>query len=503
MSSLATLLERSAHLHADRVALVECASDGGGSDEGGAVEPASATYGQLWSDARRGAAWLGGRIQLGDRVLLHLRNGREFVTAYYAVLVAGGVVVPLPAAATGAECAAVQRDSGARLVLTKGLLRYDDKPAAAVGRAAGDVAAILYTSGTSGDPKGVVLTHGNLLDNATVASRDVAQFTSEDVMLVTVQFAHAFGMTSVLNACLVAGATLVVPERWDAGIALELMRRHAVTVVRGVPTTYVDLLAALGPGVAGPTLRAAFSGGAAMSPDLLASVEKAFDTTVFEGYGLTEASPLVACNQRAQGRRPGTVGHPVPGVEVKIAEPGDGGPIVDAVGKTGEVVVRGPNVMAGYWNRPAESAAVLIDGWLRTGDIGAFDPDGFLRIIDRAKDVIKRGGAAVYPREVEDRLTAHPGVRAAAVVGVPDDRYGERVVAAVVRHESPAGADEAVADELPADEALAAELQAWCRCTLSSYKCPVDIRVVARLPLGPTGKVLKRELRAHWGEPTR
>ncbi|MDQ1703244.1 MAG: long-chain acyl-CoA synthetase [Frankiaceae bacterium] len=468
MASLAGLLQRSAREHGDRVAVVA------GED--------SVTYAELWAAARRGAAWLAGRIVPGDRVVLQVRNGAEFVRAYYAVLAAGGVVVPLPPLSTDVELAAVAKDSGAVLVLREGDLGDAGEPLEPLARNDSDAAAILYTSGTSGDPKGVVLTHGNLLSNATVASRDVARFTSGDVMLVTVQFAHAFGMTSVLNACLYAGATLIVPPRWDPAAALDLMRRHGVTVVRGVPTTYVDLLAALAPGDEAPRLRAAFSGGAAMPVALLERVEAAFSTTVWEGYGLTEASPLVACNQRDRGRRAGTVGHAVPGVEVRLADIAVRDAIVDAPDAVGEVVVRGPNVMAGYWQRPEDTGAVLVDGWLRTGDVGEFDADGFLRIVDRAKDVIKRGGAAVYPREVEERLTAHEAVRAAAVVGVPDERYGERVVAAVVtRH-----------------DVAAPELTAWCRAALSSYKCPVEIRLVDALPLGPTGKVLKRELRARW-----
>ncbi|MCU1678580.1 MAG: long-chain fatty acid--CoA ligase [Frankiales bacterium] len=454
MASLAGLLERSARLYDGRRALV-CGAG-------------TTTYAELWLDVRRAAGWMSGRIAAGDRVLVQLPNGREFVVAYYAVLAAGGVVVPLHARATDLEREAVARDSDASLVLAAGGLGYGAEVTDPVARADDDPAAILYTSGTSGDPKGVVLTHGNLLSNATVASRDVARFTADDVMLVTVQFAHAFGMTSVLNACLYAGASLVVPGRWDAGAALGLMRAHGVTVVRGVPTTYVDLLGALPAGAAGPPLRAAFSGGASMPVALLERVEAAFATTVWEGYGLTEASPLVACNQVEHGRRPGTVGQPVPGVEVRIDE------------STGELLVRGPNVMAGYWHRQADTAAVLVDGWLRTGDIATIDADGFVRILDRSKDVIKRGGAAVYPREVEERLAAHPAVRAAAVVGVPDERLGERVVAVVV----------------PGAEVSADELHAWCRDALTSYKCPAVIEFVDRLPLGPSGKVLKRELRA-------
>ncbi|MDQ1681407.1 MAG: long-chain acyl-CoA synthetase, partial [Frankiaceae bacterium] len=213
-------------------------------------------------------------------------------------------------------------------------------------------------------------------------------------------------------------------------------------------------------------------------------VERAFSTTVWEGYGLTEASPLVACNQRRHGRRPGTVGHAVPGVEIALADPSVRGTIVETSSRTGEIVVRGPNVMAGYWGRPEETAATVVDGWLRTGDIGARDGGGFLCVVDRVKDIIKRGGAAVYPREVEDVLRAHDSVRAVAVVGLPDDRYGERVAAFVV------------AGHLPAEDDLAAELDAWCRATLAAYKCPSVYEFVDGLPLGPTGKVLKRVLRA-------
>jgi long-chain acyl-CoA synthetase len=469
MTSLATLLQHSAERHPQRTALIH-------GDE-------RTSYADLWADVLRAAASLRTRIVPGDRVVLQLPNSREWVTAYYGALAAGGVVVPLHVAATETERHNVIRDSGATLTLLAGDVGLADAEAEPLDRRDADPAAIVYTSGTSGDPKGVVLTHGNLLSNATVASRDVAGFRHDDVMLVTVQFAHAFGMTSVLNACLYAGATLVLTDRWHAPTALDLMRRHGVTVLRGVPTIYVDLLDALGD-APGPAVRAAFSGGASLPVPVLERVERAFSTTVWEGYGLTEASPLVACNQRRYGRRAGTVGHAVPGVDIALADPAVRGTIVESSSGTGEIVVRGPNVMAGYWRRPAETAATIVDGWLRTGDIGARDAEGFLRVVDRVKDVIKRGGAAVYPREVEDVLVAHEKVRAAAVVGVADDRYGERVAAFVV------------ADRVPAADDLATELDAWCRATLAAYKCPSVYEFVEGLPLGPTGKVLKRVLGA-------
>jgi long-chain acyl-CoA synthetase len=474
MTSVATLLQHSADGHGERTALIH-------GDE-------RTSYADLWADVLRAAAWLRTRIAPGDRVVLQLPNSREWVTAYYGVLAAGGVAVPLHFAATETERHNVIRDSGATVTLLAGDIQLGPLPdapslATPIDRDDDDPAAILYTSGTSGDPKGVVLTHRNLLSNATVASRDVAGFRHDDVMLVTVQFAHAFGMTSVLNACLYAGATLVLTDRWHPPTALDLMRRHGVTVLRGVPTIYVDLLDALGD-APGPAVRAAFSGGASLPVPVLERVERAFSTTVWEGYGLTEASPLVACNQRRFGRRPGTVGHAVPGVEIALADPAVRGAIVETSSDTGEIVVRGPNVMAGYWRRPAETAATIVDGWLRTGDIGARDDDGFLCVVDRVKDIIKRGGAAVYPREVEDVLRAHDSVRAVAVVGLNDDRYGECVAAFVV------------AGHLPADDDLAAELDAWCRATLAAYKCPSVYEFVDGLPLGPTGKVLKRVLRA-------
>ena len=450
MTSLATLLEASAQRHPAHAAL-RCVDE-------------SITYEQLWDRALRFAASL--RLTPGDRVVLQLQNSIDFVVAAYGIWAAGGVVVPLHITATDTEVRTVVDDSDAVRVLRRGDIQLGAAAARAVDRADDEPAAILYTSGTSGDPKGVVLTHANLLTNATVASRDVARFTADDVMLVTVQFAHAFGLTSVLNACLYAGTTLVVPDRWHPQRALDLMRQHAVTVVRGVPTTYIDLLSVLENTPDAPQLRAAFSGGAAMAPQLLTNVEETFGTTVWEGYGLTEAAPLVACNQVEHGRRPGTVGHAVPGVEVRIAD-------------DGELLARGPNVMAGYWRRPSETARTVVDGWLRTGDLGSYDDAGFLVIAGRSKDVIKRGGATVYPLEVEAVLLAHPGIRAAAVVGVPDGRYGERVAAAVVS-----------SGEAPSRP----ELIHWCRERLSPYKCPDVLVFVDALPLGPTGKVLRRKL---------
>ncbi|KOX16360.1 AMP-dependent synthetase [Nocardiopsis sp. NRRL B-16309] len=488
--SVATILRDSAARYPDRTAVVE---DG-----------VRIGYAALWRQVLGFAAVLRGRgVGPGDRVAVLLPNTADFPRAYYAVLAAGGTVVPVHALLVEEEVEYVLRHSGCVAVVSGGPLRtVADAAAARVGvevlevgtgddplpyaepRQPEDTAAILYTSGTTGRPKGARLTHLNLVMNATVCAQDLLGLTGDDVVLGCLPLFHSYGQSCAMNTTLRAGATLVLTPRFTGPGALELMAEEGVTVFMGVPTMYHALTEAADAG-ARPlptTLRAAVSGGAALPVALLERFETAFDTTVLEGYGLTETSPAATFNQHTTGRRPGTVGHPVWGVEVAIADAGEEKRIALLPdGEVGEVVVRGHNVFAGYLDDPVATAAAVVDGWFRTGDLGVRDADGFLGIVDRKKDLIIRGGFNVYPREVEEVLARHPAIAQVSVVGLPDEARGEEICAAVVLRPGAAATPEEIAD--------------WARERLGRHKYPRVVRLLTELPLGPSGKILKRELR--------
>ncbi|MFE1910738.1 long-chain-fatty-acid--CoA ligase [Streptomyces anandii] len=491
------------------------------------------TYRQLWERARSqaGVLRLHG-VGPGDRVALMAPNSPQFPAAYYAVLALGATVVPLSAQLRSAEVEFVLRDSGARAlvceasVLAQGAAAAGeagvslftvggghpagaalDAPGAApapdtyVDRSPDDIAAVLYTSGTTGRPKGAMLTHRNIVTNIEVTAVSPFAVEPDDVLLGCLPLSHTFGQTCVMGTCFLAGATLVLMPRFTAADALELMHRHGCTVFMGVPTMYHALLEAVAAGGPPPTaLSRAYSGGSALPVPVLEEVRRVLGCEVYEGYGLTETSPVVAYNRPGLTCRPGTVGLPVAGVEVAVAR----ADVEEAVeplpaGEVGEIVIRGHNVMAGYLGRPEATAEVLVDGWFRSGDLGVLDADGFLSVVDRKKDLIIRGGYNVYPREVEEVLLRHPAVGQVAVVGVPDARWGEEVCAVVVPADAPGGG-EGTANGLPDDgEETAAALVAWSRRHLAGYKCPRRIEFVTSLPLGPSGKVLKRELAGRLG----
>ncbi|MFT9671159.1 long-chain-fatty-acid--CoA ligase [Streptomyces rhizosphaericola] len=489
--SVATILQESAARHPDRIAVVD-----------GDVR---VTYRDLWRDALRLAARLrADGVGTGDRVALLLPNSADFPRAYYAVLAAGATVVPVHGLLVAEEVAYVLRHSGCRTVLAAGELTAVAEAAAADtgvrvlavdhgGRALDgldgpeprdpdDTAVVLYTSGTTGRPKGALLTHANLVRNATVCARDLFALTPDDVVLGCLPLFHSFGQSCAMNAALGAGASLVLTARFTGPGALALMAREAVTVFMGVPTMYHALAEAAvadGPRPAG--LRLAVSGGAALPVALLERFEDAFGTVILEGYGLTETSPAATFNRPGE-RRPGTVGRPIPGVEAAVADPRIEDRVVPLPdGERGEVVLRGHNVFAGYLDNPRATAQALVDGWFRTGDLGVRDQDGFLTIVDRKKDLIIRGGFNVYPREVEETLARHPGIAQVSVVGLPDDVRGEEICAAVVAR--------------PGARLHPDELVEWARERLGRHKYPRIVRVLGSLPLGPSGKVLKRELR--------
>src|SRR4051794_14487170 len=440
-------------------------------------------------------------IKPGDRVGLMLPNVPYFAIAYYGILRAGGVVVPMNvllkeretsfylsdarasavfawhecttaakagAVTVGASCILVEPGQFERL-----LGAYAPADRSIEPRDADDTAVILYTSGTTGTPKGAELTHGNLRAN-TEAAVELMQLTgSDDVILGALPLFHSFGQTCGLNASVAAGACLTLIARFAPGKALSVIERDAVTVFEGVPTMYGALLHHPDRGSYDTSsLTLCASGGAALAVEVLRGFEAAFACTVLEGYGLSETSPIASFNHAHRERKPGSIGTPIDGVEMKL---------IDVIDGAGEIVIRGHNVMKGYWNRPdATAEAIDADGWFKTGDIARIDEDGYFFIVDRKKDLIIRGGYNVYPREVEEVLYEHPAVREAAVVGVAHAELGEEVGAAV--------ALKAGADVTPA------ELRAFVKERLAAYKYPRSVWIVDELPKGPTGKILKREI---------
>jgi long-chain acyl-CoA synthetase len=489
--SLAFVLAESARKYPDRIAT--------------ALGEERTSYAQLWEQARSFAGLLRDDygVRAGDAVALLLPNVADFPRAYYAVLALGGVVVPVHALLTPGEIEYVLRDSGAKLLVGHPALPAGVEGAARAGiafthvatppasridavtqREAQDDAVILYTSGTTGKPKGAVLTHLNMLLNANVAAFDLFEAREDDVLLGALPLFHSFGQTCVMNAGFRAGCRIVLMPRFDGAAALDLMVREGVTCFAGVPTMYVALLQAAKSDSRRPPLRRLNSGGASIPVVVMDRVRETFGVEIEEGYGLSETAPIATFNQRAIGVKPGTVGVPIWGVKVGIAAP-DVEERIELLpqGERGEVVIRGHCVFSRYLNNPEATAAAKVDGWFRSGDIGSLDDDGFLSILDRKKDLILRGGFNVYPREVEEALLRHPGIAQVAVVGLPHEVHGEEVCAVVIRAENADGVD-------------AETIVAWARENMAKHKYPRIVEFVDVFPLGPSGKVLKRELAA-------
>lgn len=467
-------------------------------------------YRELAVAARRVAEHLRSQgVRPGERVCVMLPNVVEFAALYYGCLLAGVVVVPMNPLLKAREVGYYVRDSGACLLFgwhecadaaTAGasaggapcVLVHPDRflpslPDVAalpgtpepVDRADTDTAVILYTSGTTGSPKGAELTHANLRENAKVMSETALLLSSSDVVLGALPLFHTFGQTCAMNTAVLTGACLALVPRFDPELVLRIIERDRVTVFEGVPTMYSALLqhARTGRFDAG-SLRVCVSGGAGLPVEVLHAFEKAFGCVILEGYGLSETSPVAAFNHLGAVRKPGSIGTPVRGVEMRLFhEPGS----PTGEGPIGEIAVKGHNVMKGYWGRLEDTAEAIRDGWFHTGDLARVDEDGYFYIVDRKKDVIIRGGYNVYPREVEEVLYEHPAVAEAAVVGIPDAHLGEEVGAAVALR--------------PKVTATPQELVDHVRGQLAAYKYPRHVWIVDALPKGPTGKILKREIR--------
>jgi long-chain acyl-CoA synthetase len=463
------------------------------------------TYEQLDDLSARAAGWLLRRgLQPGDAVGIMTPNVPHFPVFYYGVLRAGGAVVPMNPLLKAREVAHYLGDSGARLVLAWEDVAGEAARAGAATagaeaviisgptlseaatwplapsvarRADDDTAVILYTSGTTGTPKGAELTHANMHRNASVTATSLLSLGPEDVVMGCLPLFHSFGQTCGLNAAVLSGACLTLVPRFSPAAALEVISRDGVTVFEGVPTMYVGLLGA-GAGTTDTScLRLCVSGGAALPVDVLHGFEKEFEAVILEGYGLSETSPVATFN-RFGNRKPGSIGLPIEGVELTLVGPDD--QVVTGTGEVGEIAVRGHNVMKGYWNRPEATATAMRDGWFRTGDLAKVDEDGFYYIVDRKKDMIIRGGYNVYPREIEEVLYEHPAVFEAAVIGVPHPSLGEEVGAAVTLR--------------PGAQATAEELREYVKTRVAAYKYPRHVWLTDGLPKGPTGKLLKREI---------
>jgi long-chain acyl-CoA synthetase len=471
------------------------------------------SYAELDDLSARAAGWLRDRgLRPGDPVAIMTPNVPHFPVFYYGVLRAGGIVVPMNPLLKAREVAHYLSDSGARMVLawetaaseaqagaeTAGadaviiggptLAEATAWPSSAevTPRADDDTAVILYTSGTTGTPKGAELTHANLHRNASVSATSLFSLGPDDVVMGCLPLFHSFGQTCGLNAAVLSGACLTLIPRFSAATALQVIGRDQVTVFEGVPTMYVAMLHEAESSVSGssgsaaietPSLRLCVSGGAALPVEVLHGFEKRFETVILEGYGLSETSPVATFN-RSEQRKPGSIGVPIEGVELRLID-ADGGEVAGP-GEVGEIVIRGHNVMKGYWNRPEATESAIRDGWFRTGDLARVDEDGSYFIVDRKKDMIIRGGFNVYPREIEEVLYEHPAVLEAAVVGLPHPTHGEEVAAAVSLR--------------PGMSATPEELREYVRQRVAAYKYPRHVWLVDELPKGATGKVLKRAI---------
>ena len=443
-------------------------------------------------------------VEAGDRVGMQLPNVPYFPVVYFGALRLGAVVVPMNPLLKAREVGYHLSDSGAELLVawhgfaeaaqggaedagaecilaTPGefeqTLGGADPVEEITDREDDDPALIIYTTGTTGTPKGATLTHSNLAAGAETA-RDLVDADENSVVLATLPLFHVFGMNSVMNVTVRSRGLMTLLPRFDPGKSLEIIERDKVTTFAGVPTMYTALLHH-------PerddhdtsSLDLCVSGGSAMPVEVLRGFDEAFGTKVLEGYGLSETTGMGSFNLPDRERKPGSIGVPIGGTEFRLID--DEGSDVPA-GEPGEIAMRGPFVMSGYWNKPEATEEVMHDGWFRTGDMATVDDDGYYSIVDRKKELIIRGGYNVYPREIEEVLYEHDAVLEAAVIGVAHEQLGEEVVAVIALKDG--------------EEASAEELRDYAKQRVAAYKYPRQVHFVDELPKGPTGKVLKREI---------
>ena len=507
MLNLAMLLEQSARRTPGKVAVM--------------LDDTRLRYAELDGAANKianGLARLG--VRQGDKVAIMLPNTPHFVMVYYAILKLGAAVVPLNVLFKQHEIAYHLQDSdAAALVVWEGFLGeaaagFEMAPACThlvVAQAPGsqtqlpagatslgalmvdqpatfetaptmadDTAVILYTSGTTGRPKGAELSHSNMVFNAMVCADQLLQLRDDEVGLATLPLFHSFGQTCVMNTVLYRSGTLTMLPRFEPQKALEVMARDRVTYFAGVPTMYFYLLNF--PGAEQydlSSLRTCVSGGSAMPVEVMNAFNSRHGVTILEGYGLSETSPVASFNHRDRPPKPGSIGTPIWGVEMRVVD-AEGRDV--PAGELGEIVIRGHNVMKGYYKRPDATAEAIRGGWFYTGDVAYKDEDGYYFIKDRVKDMIIRGGFNVYPREIEEVLYGHPAIAEAAVIGVPDQALGEEI--------------HAVVSLKPGQSATPQEIVEYCKERLAAFKYPRTVEIRDALPKTATGKILKRELRA-------
>ncbi|MCI5081556.1 MAG: long-chain fatty acid--CoA ligase [Saprospiraceae bacterium] len=465
-------------------------------------------------------------IKAGDKVALSCLNLPYFPMLYYGILKTGAIVVPLSVLLKRDEVAYHLKDSEAKAYFcfvgteqlpmgqegyagfqeasdcehffmitakptdpspiegtkTMGMLMANQAPTfQTVATSSEDTAVIIYTSGTTGKPKGAQLTHINLLLNANL-SRDLLGFQTDDISLIVLPMFHIFAMTVLLNAGVYQGVTAILLPRFDADAVLGLMQKEKVTLFAGVPTMYWGLLNAddspYDLSAIASNMRVCVSGGASLPVQVLKDFEAKFKVPILEGYGMSEGSPVVTFNHLNEERKPGSIGRPVWGVQVKVVDENDQ---EVPVGEKGELIYRGHNVMIGYYNKPEANEVTLRDGWMHSGDVAVKDEDGYFYIVDRLKDMVIRGGLNVYPREVEEVMMKHEAVSMVAVIGVPHEQHGEEVKACVVLKDG--------------KEISEADLVAWTKEHIAAYKYPRIIEFMEALPMNATGKILKKELR--------
>ena len=490
MANIADLLSASTDRRPDHVAV--------------RVDDAELTYGELDRAASRVAGLLRAKgVEPGDRVGTMLPNVAHFAACYYGALRTGAAIVPMNPLLKEREVEFYLSDSEARVILAwhqfadaahagaeragvecvlvepgafEELLQRCEPVPDVVGRRPDDTAVILYTSGTTGTPKGAELTHRNILSNVEVTV-DLFGLDERAITLGALPFFHAFGQTCALNATIAVAGTLTLIPRFNAGKALAILQRDRVTVFEGVPTMYAAMLHDDAADTTDTSaLEVCVSGGAAMPVEVMRAFEAKFGCEILEGYGLSETSPIASFNRRGPERKPGSIGLPVAGVEMRLA----GDTATD--GDAGEIQIRGDNVMKGYWRQPEATAeAIDGDGWFSTGDIAKIDADGYFFIVDRKKELIIRGGFNIYPREIEEVLYEHPDVREAAVIGIPHPDLGEEVAAAVALKSGATSTPEALRD--------------FVKQRVAAYKYPRRVWLVDELPKGPTGKIVKREIK--------
>jgi long-chain acyl-CoA synthetase len=516
--NLASLLEDSAAKYPEREAIV--------------LGDTRLTYAQVNGAANQVANLLASRgIERGDKVALSCANLPYFSIVYFGILKAGATVVPLNVLLKGREVAYHLDDSDAKAYFCfqgtpelpigqEGHAGFEQTdgcehffmitvdPAAAspiegtqtlgqgmngqaptfetVATDEDDTAVILYTSGTTGQPKGAELRHRNMRDNA-LGGEGLFRANAEDpdTYLCVLPLFHSFGQTVIQNGGFAYGGTVVMLPRFEADAALKTMAKEKVTFFAGVPTMYWGLLGAVDDSgvdvkeLAG-NLRVAVAGGSALPVEVHKDFEKRFGVTILEGYGLSETSPVASFSRLGEGVRVGSIGTPIPGVEMKLLQAESWDEVEDGLDAVGEIAIKGHNIMKGYYNRPEATADVIQDGWFRSGDLGKRDADGWYYIVDRSKDMIIRGGYNVYPREIEEVLMTHPDVSLAAVIGVPHESHGEEIKAVVILNHGATLTDD--------------ELLAWGKEQMATYKYPREVEFVAALPMTATGKILKREL---------